>query len=297
MPNEAPPLTATIPLISGRVAGPLGIRHLPRLWLKFRLHAAGRLPEGYRHGDGGSDGELIDALGLDRNALLAFVAEAPDHQAFETYVRSNAAATSSPELDAINAAAETSEMQEPRRSEWTARFGLPSYTVAARLNELDDWDLVHAQIVAPGAASTPLVPAISTSVYGPLGLMHLPRLWLKMLLHLYGRLPADYRFGSGGFDGLLLERIGVDHDALNAFLSVERPGYLATEAWMREHASALEPETIAAFNAHVDNVIVPEERAAPRRAKLGLDDSVKRGVALNDTDDWQQIHEQLIALE
>ena len=44
-----------IPLISGAENGPLGIVHLPRLWLKMRAHAVGVLPEGYRHGNGGTD--------------------------------------------------------------------------------------------------------------------------------------------------------------------------------------------------------------------------------------------------
>ena len=34
----------TVPLISSGAAGPLGVLHLPRLWLKLRLEAAGSTP-------------------------------------------------------------------------------------------------------------------------------------------------------------------------------------------------------------------------------------------------------------
>jgi hypothetical protein len=296
MPIEAPPATVQIPLISGRVKGPLGIGHLPRLWLKMRLRALGRLPEGYRCGDGGSDGELIGALGLDRDALLAFVAgETPDYVTYERWIRAHAATVSSPELAAIDASFETFVMPEPRRTEWTARFGLPHYDVATRLNELDDWDLTHAQIVAPDAPSTPIVPAISTSVTGPLGVAHLPRLWLKLLLHAHGRLPEGYRYGLGGFDEFVRDAIGLAYDPLMAYVVAEKPGYLAFEAWVKANATNLTPASIAASNAHVVGFEVPEERAAARRAEYGVDDSVKRGTALNDLDDWLAIHRQLLA--
>jgi len=296
MLNEALPATLQIPLISGRVKGPLGIGHLPRVWLKLRLHALGRLPEGYRHGDGGSDSEVIKALGLDAGEFIAYVeTESPDYVTLEGWIRDHATTVSSPELAAITADFETFLMPEPRRTEWCARFGLPDYQVATRLNELDDWDLVHGQILAPDAPSTPIVPAISTSVTGPLGVAHLPRLWLKMLLHAHGRLPEGYRHGLGGFDEYVRDATGLAYEPLEAFIAAEKPGYLAFEAWVRANATNLTPDAIAASNAHVVGFEPPEERAAPRRAEYGVDDSVKTGTALNDLDDWLAIHRQLLA--
>ena len=52
------------------------------------------------------------------------------------------------------------------------------------------------------------VPLIGTAATGPLGVAHLPRLWLKMLLASQGKLVEGYRAGQGGFDGLLLEFLG-----------------------------------------------------------------------------------------
>ena len=71
------------------------------------------------------------------------------------------------------------------------------------------------------------VPLISTRTKGPLGLVHLPRLWLKMRLSAKGKLADEYRAGEGGFDSLLLEALGIDSTAAIAFrkrVAAELPG-------------------------------------------------------------------------
>src|SRR6185295_7355837 len=40
-------MSTHVPLISSGVAGPLGVLHLPRLWLKVSLEARGKLANGY----------------------------------------------------------------------------------------------------------------------------------------------------------------------------------------------------------------------------------------------------------
>jgi hypothetical protein len=140
-----------------------------------------------------------------------------------------------------------------------------------------------------------IVPVISSSVVGPLGIAHLPRLWLKILLHASGRLPDGYRHGAGGFDELLCERLGLDREAFVAFIEGERPDYLATERWVSEHARDLSPQTIAAFNTRIRTGNMREELAAERRRRFGIaDDSFANAVALNDLDDWAGMHERLL---
>jgi hypothetical protein len=296
MPIEAPPATKVVPLISGRVKGPLGIGHLPRLWLKLRLGALGKLPEGYRCGEGGSDGQLIEAMGIDVDAMRAYIAsEKPYYIPFENWLKKNAQTVTPYNLAEINDGFETFVMPEPRRTDWTTRFGLPRYEVAARLNELDDWDLTHAQIVASDAPATEIVPAISSSVTGPLGVVHLPRLWLKMLLHAHGRLPEGYRYGVGGFDEMTENAVGIAYEPLAAYVASAKPGYLELEAWLRANATSLTPEAIAAHNAKLLAHLVPEERAVVRQAEYGVDGSVKTGWELNDLEDWLAIHKQLLA--
>jgi len=289
-----------VPLISSSESGPLGLIHLPRLWLKMRYHAAGMLPEGYRHGTGGFDGALLDAIGVDGEAFAAYIdAERPDYLKLEGWVRANARDTSEATIRAYNEKTLGVRFGEPRRLEWIERFGLgedTTYASGIELNQLDDWAAVHAQITAPDAPSTLMYPAISTPITGPLGLIHLPRLWLKHLLHGAGRLPAEYRHGASGVDLRIAEKTGFDPDGFRAFVEGERPDYLAAEAWVRRNATALTTENITELREYTQVTRMPAELEVQRRARLNFPDtSFNLGYALNQLDDWFSIHEQLIA--
>ncbi|GAC1548036.1 MAG: hypothetical protein NVS3B16_20590 [Vulcanimicrobiaceae bacterium] len=139
-----------------------------------------------------------------------------------------------------------------------------------------------------------IVPLISSSVVGPLGIAHLPRLWLKILLHAAGRLPEGYRHGNGGFDEKLCERLGIDRDAFVAYIETERPAYLAVETWVTAHATALTPPAIAAWNRVVAGARLPDAMTQERHERFRLTeaDSVL-GVGLNDLDDWDMLHASL----
>ncbi len=141
-----------------------------------------------------------------------------------------------------------------------------------------------------------IVPVISSSVSGPLGIAHLPRLWLKILLHACGRLPEGYRHGTGGFDELLCDRLGIDRDAFVAFIETEKPDYQACERWVSEHARDLSSRTVAAFNARIRTGNMRDELAAERRLRFGIEDETfANAVALNDLDDWAGLHERVLA--
>jgi hypothetical protein len=140
----------------------------------------------------------------------------------------------------------------------------------------------------------PLPPVLSSSVVGPLGVMHLPRLWLKILLHACGRLPEGYRHGAGGFDEFLTTTLGIDREAFIAYIETEKPNYLALEAWVRAHATALDDATIARVNAAISNADLPEAMRPDRFAQLGFDQpGYVKAVALNDLDDWAAMHRAL----
>ena len=62
-------MNSIVPLISSGVAGPLGVLHLPRLWLKLSLEARGKLAPGYPGAGKGFDQMVIDGLGLNREAV------------------------------------------------------------------------------------------------------------------------------------------------------------------------------------------------------------------------------------
>ena len=136
-----------------------------------------------------------------------------------------------------------------------------------------------------------IVPLVSSCVVGPLGLAHLPRLWCKVLLHAHGELPEGYRYGNGGFDEKLCAAIGVDRDALVAFVTDERPSYLALETWVGTHATKLDDQSIASWNTVVAEANLPEAMANERRARFAIPDGTPAsGVLLNDLDDWDSFH-------
>jgi hypothetical protein len=136
-------------------------------------------------------------------------------------------------------------------------------------------------------------PVLSSSVKGPLGVAHLPRLWLKILLHASGRLPEGYRHGVGGFDEFLTTTLGIDRDAFVAYIETEKPDYLTLERWVREHATSLNDEAIAKVNDRVGTVNMNDELLAERRTRLGLDPTITQAVAVNDIDDWKAFHTML----
>ncbi len=139
-----------------------------------------------------------------------------------------------------------------------------------------------------------IVPLISSSVSGPLGIRHLPRLWLKILLYAAGRLPEGYRYGAGGFDELLTSSLGIDNAALVAYIEDEKPNYLQLEAWVEERAHNLTPESVAAFNEIVLTRDMSTEMAVERRERLGIaDPAFAHAVSLNDLDDWYEAHRRL----
>ena len=135
-----------------------------------------------------------------------------------------------------------------------------------------------------------IVPAISSGTVGPLGACHLPRMWLKILLHATGRLPEGYRHGTGGADESTMKNLGIDRDACIAFVESTLPTYLEFETWVRENARNLSPEAIAQHNA-VRVRDKTEELAAAQRAYIGIDaPTLRQSTVLNDLDDWATLH-------
>jgi Domain of unknown function (DUF5069) len=140
----------------------------------------------------------------------------------------------------------------------------------------------------------PIVPVLSSSVVGPLGIMHLPRLWLKILLHARGLLPEGYRHGVGGFDEFVTTTLGIDRDAFVAYIETVKPDYLTLEAWVRANAAMLTPDAVATINERIATAPLPEPMLSERSARFALGDpSYTRAVALNDLDDWAAMHDAL----
>ena len=73
-----------VPLISSGTQGPLGVLHLPRLWQKVSLEAAGKIAEGYPGIGDGYDSMVIAGLGLDKEAVRSYITQLKDFDRLET---------------------------------------------------------------------------------------------------------------------------------------------------------------------------------------------------------------------
>ncbi len=140
-----------IPLISSDLAGPLGAIHLPRLWAKLRLSAAGQLPDGYSECGGGFDQMALDGLKVDRDAAVAFVkGDKPTYAQFEAWVlKQRDGNIPAAEIEASNAAIRGYNHDDDTRGEILSEAGIKddgSVLDAVNLNNLDDWNALHAAL-------------------------------------------------------------------------------------------------------------------------------------------------------
>jgi hypothetical protein len=280
-----------VPLAASTVRGPLGVAHLPRLWLKAILGRAGLLPGGYLTGYAGTDRDVIDGIALDAAATFAFLATLPTYQQFEVWVRANARQLDPASIAATNATV-VDRLRKPERAAASrAELGIADSGIrsTALLNALDDWASVHARALAGGAAA--VVPAVSSQSVGPLGLLHLPRFWMKATLDATGTLYDGWRSGrASGFDTAFAAQTGLDLDAAIANIHAERPSYPRFEAWFVAHARAGAAD-IAGHNAVLAVRQKPEAIAAEERALLGIDDpSYRPSIEINDLLDWRELH-------
>lgn len=286
-----------VPLISSTVSGPLGVVHLPRMWLKAILAQGDALCEGWNPGYRGYNKMVLDALGINQEAFYAHIATMPTYPQTERWVKENAAKLDAPVVASSNATILGWERPADAAAEMRERVGLRGSTLqlSARLNDLDDWYTLHAWVVQHRAETLdPIIPAVSSSSAGPLGLKHLPRLWIKAFLNGVGALPADYNSGCG-FDAYVAKLMELDLDATIAFVHAELPDYMTFERWVREHVSALDAPAIARYNEAIVTRQKPEEKAAAERLESGVPElSFREVIMCNDMLDWKGLHDEVI---
>ncbi|MEP4078182.1 DUF5069 domain-containing protein [Haloferula sp.] len=140
-------MSKIVPLITSGSAGPLGVLHLPRLWQKASLEAAGKLADGYPGAGPGYDQMVLEGLGLDRDAFLSFIASAkPTYVQCEKWVRENGSKINKAAIDELNAAITGYIHDDATRQSILSAAGLPDGEPrdAINLNNLDDWDGFHS---------------------------------------------------------------------------------------------------------------------------------------------------------
>ncbi len=137
------------------------------------------------------------------------------------------------------------------------------------------------------------VPMISSGTAGPLGVLHLPRLWQKLSLEAAGKLAAGYPGMGRGYDAMTCAALGLEEEAVQNFIKQEKPTYPAFEAWVKQNAKTLTPEAIEKHNAGVTGYIHEDETRKSIAQECGLaeDDALARdAVNLNNLDDWNAFH-------
>lgn len=142
------------------------------------------------------------------------------------------------------------------------------------------------------------IPVISSGIAGPIGVLHLPRLWQKASLGAAGKLHDDYPACGKGYDQMVLDGLGLDREEFLSFIKDKKPTYPELEAWvLSKKGGSLDAEAVRKLNAAIAGYIHDD---ATRKAILGennIEDtgSIKDAVNLNNLDDWKAFHRDVIA--
>ena len=140
-----------------------------------------------------------------------------------------------------------------------------------------------------------IVPLISSGTAGPLGVLHLPRLWLKVSLEARGKLADGYPGIGQGYDMMTINALGLNADAVKKFITDSKPTYAQFEAWIKKQPGVkLDKATIDKSNRAI---LGYNHDDATRKGILGAsgitdEGSVNHDAAnLNNLDDWYEFHQ------
>jgi len=142
------------------------------------------------------------------------------------------------------------------------------------------------------------VPLISSGTAGPLGVLHLPRLWLKVSLEAAGKLAPGYPGIGKGYDAMTCAALGLNEDAVKNYIKSNKPTYPQFEAWVKSQPGVkLDKASVDKHNAAITGYIHDDEtRKSILKANSVADDgSVHPGaVSLNNLDDWYEFHQAVL---
>ena len=141
------------------------------------------------------------------------------------------------------------------------------------------------------------VPLISSGTKGPLGVLHLPRLWQKVSLEAADKIADGYPGIGDGYDTMVINGLGLKADAVRAYITNDKPTYPQFEAWIQgQDGATLDADSIGTLN---DSITGYNHDDATRQGILsanGLPDGDPQdAVNLNNLDDWLEFHSAEIA--
>lgn len=140
-----------------------------------------------------------------------------------------------------------------------------------------------------------IIPLISSGTAGPLGVLHLPRLWLKASLGAAGKLHSDYPAIGAGYDQMVLDGLGLDKAAFETFIALKKPSYVECENWiLAQCGGSLDSAAVEKLNAAIVGYIHADETRSEILGDAGRPDdgTIKDAVNLNNLDDWAAFHAQ-----
>jgi hypothetical protein len=295
-----------IPLISSLSYGPLEVLQLPRTWWKVLLRKAGLLDEEYPDYSGGLDAKVVDALGLEKEAVLAYLRDnTPDYLTFESWVVEQCGgAIDRTAADAWNESVRKREHSENKLEETYGDIGWDrnevNVTSAAVLNAVQDWQLFYQRDLTADHSrfGNQVVPLISNLDYGRLGVSQLPRTWYKILMRSKNLLHPDYPdMTKGGLDPQVLEVLNLKPDTVVAHIRKEQPDFVQFENWVLEqNGGKLDQGAIDKWNTFLQTRIHKDEKQTEIRATLGRESETNMTSAaiLNVTEDFHYAYHQLM---
>jgi len=143
-----------------------------------------------------------------------------------------------------------------------------------------------------------LIPMISSGIAGPLGVLHLPRLWQKSSLAAVGRLHDDYPGCGKGYDNMVLEGLGLDREEFLSYIQDKKPTYPECEAWvLSKKGGSLDAEAVRKLNAAIAGYIHDDATRKDILAESNIEDNgtIRDAVNLNNLDDWKAFHRDVLA--
>jgi Domain of unknown function (DUF5069) len=141
------------------------------------------------------------------------------------------------------------------------------------------------------------VPLISSGTAGPLGVLHLPRLWQKVSLEAKGKLAAGYPGIGRGYDAMTCAALGLDEQAVKDYIKQDKPTYPQFEAWVKKNAKSLNQQAVEKHNAAVRGYNHDDETRKKVLGACGIPDdaaAAKDAVNLNNLDDWHEFHQAVL---
>src|SRR3977135_3345504 len=141
------------------------------------------------------------------------------------------------------------------------------------------------------------VPMISSGTAGPLGVLHLPRLWQKVSLEEAGKLASGYPGIGRGFDARPCAALGLEEQAVKDYIKQNKPTYPQFEAWVKKNAKTLTSGAIETHNASVRGDNHDDDTRKGILGSCGIADgasAAKDAVYLNNLDDWYEFHQAVL---